>query len=95
MIRLKVILLDSGASGCMILKKHTRKLRVKTDKKSEGTWSTPAGPMTTSGTCKSRFVMNELNPNCTIEWEFNVTETLGDYDMIIRRDMLSELGNNL
>ena len=43
----------------------------------------------------STLLYPELQHLEMIEWEFNVAETLGDYDMIIGRDMLSELGINL
>ena len=42
LIRLKA-LLDSGASGCLIARQHTTKLRVKPERRN--VWSTPAGTM--------------------------------------------------
>ena len=72
LIRLKA-LLDSGASGCLIARQHTTKLRVKPEPRN--VWSTPAGTMKTHGTCKARFILNELNPNKTIEWKLNVAPT--------------------
>ena len=83
-------LLDSGASGSLINKKFTKKLRHKTTSKT--TWTTPAGDMTTSTTVKGLFTIPELQEKQLIEWPLHVVEDMGAYDMIIGRDVMSFLG---
>ena len=84
------ILIDSGASGCIIHKELTKNLRVKPGKKVS--WMTMAGPVNTSDTVKALFVLPEFHPQRVIEWKFNVTNMTMNYDMILGRDILDELG---
>lgn len=86
-------LLDSGASGTLLAKKYTSKLRIKTDKKT--VWSTPAGEMKTASKTRVQFTIPELHDNRAIEWNVHVAEKLGNYDMIIGRDILQDLGIDL
>jgi hypothetical protein len=44
---------------------------------------------------KSQFTMPELQDDKLIEWNMNVTKDLGNYDMIIGRDILQFQGINL
>ena len=88
-------LLDSSGSGCLIDKKHVKHLRVRRNQASAITWSTPAGTMTTNQTCVAHLRLDELVPDSVVEWKFHVTESLGNYDMIIGRDMLQDLGIDL
>ena len=86
-----VALLDTGASCNLIEEKYTKKLKLHRTR--GGTqWSTPAGEMKTTATCKSQFTIPKLHDNRLIEWEFHVTKSMGAYDMIIGRDMLDDLG---
>ena len=86
-----VALLDTGASCNLIEEKYTKKLKLHRTK--GGTqWSTPAGEMKTTATCKSQFTIPELHDNRLIEWEFHVTKSMGAYDMIIGREMMRNLG---
>ena len=87
-------LLDSGGSGTLVTSKFAKKLR--NPKKADKTvWSTPAGDMKTTLKCKAQFSIPELHDNRLIEWDVHVTETLAPYDMIIGRDVLSDLGIDL
>ena len=85
-------LLDSGGAGTLVTEKAVKKLRVKKSNLKPVTWTTPAGEVTTNKTVKSRLLLPELHEDRTIEWNFHVASTLGAYDMIIGRDLLSFLG---
>jgi gag-polyprotein putative aspartyl protease len=84
-------LLDTGASATLIAEKFTKKLKLRS-KKSNQVWTTPAGTLQTTAMCRSQFSMPELHDNRVIEWEFHVTKTMGAYDMILGRDLLTDLG---
>jgi len=84
-------LLDSGASGSMVDKKFTQKLRVKATSNKGTQWSTPGGKLTTTETVKAQFTIPELHDDRLIEWKLHVAEKLGNYDMIIGRDILEFL----
>ncbi len=86
-----VALLDSGATSNLILEKHSKKLKLRTLKRGT-TWSTPAGTLKTTSTCKTQFTIPELHDNRMIEWDFHVTKSMGAYDMIIGREMMEDLG---
>jgi hypothetical protein len=59
------------------------------------TLSTPGGELNTNKMMKSQFTMPELQDNKLIEWKLYVTKDLGNYDMIIGRDVLQFLGINI
>ena len=54
-------------------------------------WDTPAGEMTTTLMTKVKFTMPELHNNRIIEWDAHVCDSLGAYDMIVGRDVLTDL----
>ncbi len=85
-------LLDSGASESLVLQKHAEKLR---KKRSMQGWSTPSGKMTTNQTARCQFTIPELHDDRLIEWDLHVAKSLGNYDMIIGRDILKFLKINL
>ena len=86
-------LLDSGASGSMIAAKHESKLTCVSTAGPATTWSTPGGDLTTTKTCKCKFVMPEFYRDRVIEWNVSLAPTnLGAHDMIIGRDILQGLG---
>jgi len=85
-------LLDTGASGSLVAQKHAKKLRTKPLNKSQTIWTTPAGSLNTSTKCQCTFVLPEFFKDKVLEWDLHVTNTLGAYDMIIGRDILSALG---
>ena len=81
-------LLDSGASETLVHEKFTTKLK---KKKSSTGWNTPGGHMTTDQKVKSQFTFPELQDDKLIEWNIHVAKELGNYDMIIGRDLLQFL----
>ena len=85
-------LVDSGSSGTLIAEKHTKKLRVRQSNNKPTVWSTPAGEMTTRDKTKLQFTMPELHDKRLIEWNCHVIKDMGNYDMIIGRDLMSFLG---
>ena len=84
------ILLDSGSSGTIMCENLAKKLRVK--KSSTTKWKTMAGTVSTAGTAKVEFSLPEFHEDTLIEWKVHLAPKLGDYDMIIGRDVLSEVG---
>ena len=89
------ILLDSGSSGSIILEKFVHKLHMKND--ATTIWTMKGGNFQTSQKCNTTFILNELFKNKSIEWNLHVDSTPGPhrYDMILGRDVLSELGITL
>ena len=63
-------------------------------KKSSSTfeWTTLAGPVKTAMTVKVEFSLPEFHEDTSIEWKLHLAPKLGEYDMIIGRDVLSEVG---
>ena len=55
-------------------------------------WTTPAGELNTSTKCQGTFMIPEFHDDRVIQWDLHVTKTLGAYDMIIGRDILTDLG---
>ena len=88
-------LLDSGASESLVDEKFTKKLKVKIDQVNRTTWSTPGGAMTTNRKAKAQFTLPELHDDKLIEWNLHVSKSLGNYDMILGRDLLEFLGINI
>ena len=86
-------LLDSGGSECLINEKAAKKLRIRTDEKQ--VWRTAAGTFSTRGRTKVKFKFLELREQSLIEWDMHVTPNDMHYDMIIGRDLLTELGIKL
>ena len=84
-------LLDTGASRGLISEKHVKKLRVRTTP-SRTTFTTAGGVVETHREVRIQFKLPEFHANRVIEWVFQVTSDLGNYDMIIGRDLLRELG---
>ena len=88
------ILLDSGASSSLITSELVKKLRTKTEKPT--LWSTAAGDFKTSGISKISFQLMELSPTAELQWKLHVHKgSLNGYDMILGRDILTELGIDL
>ena len=87
------VLLDSGASRTIIYKPLVKRLRLKRDDAT--TWATVAGSFQTNETCKIQFSLPELWDTRIVEWTAHVTNQKSNYDMIIGRDVLTELGINL
>ena len=51
-----------------------------------------AGSVQTGQKTKAHFSLPEFFEDRLVEWNMHLTETLGQYDMIIGRDLLTELG---
>ena len=84
------ILLDSGASSTIVNEKFVKNLRLK--KSDETDWSTMAGNFRTNTKCKILFKLPELHETAKIVEDAFVTNMNSNYDMIIGRNTLSELG---
>ena len=85
--------------GFKITKKKMKKLK-RLKQKSDNTtkWKTKAGSFKTSKTCKINFSLPGFHPGREIQWKAYVEDTpLEDsqYDIIIGRDLLHELGIDL
>ena len=78
-----------------------KKFRMKT--KTNNTWNTKGGNFTTNYKAKVQITLPELDSNKIINWECHIDDNDNNnrYDMIIGRDLLSELkfcvdfGNNI
>jgi len=85
------VLLDSGASGSIVSKTIVKKLRL--TEESKCIWNTAAGTMETNQKTKLQFMLPELSETRIIEWKMHVVDnTTMNYDIIIGRDILEELG---
>ena len=87
------ILLDSGASSTIVKKSLTTKLKRKKDPST--VWNTASGNFTTTERCKVHVLLPELSPTLAIESTVYVADNLTNYDMIMGRDLLTELGIDL
>ena len=90
------VLLDSGASKTVVNSDLVKKLK-KHKNTSKTVFNTPGGRLVTTSRCKVLFRLTELNASRVIEWECQVNDSKEptNYDMIIGRDLLEELGINL
>jgi hypothetical protein len=88
------ILFDTGCGATLIHHSLCTKLKQRTDRPSN--WSTKAGSFKTTKTCKINFTLPGFHEHRNISWDAFVDETdsLAHYDMIIGRDLISELGIN-
>ena len=88
--RLKV-LLDSGASATIAHKTAVNGLKSKNS--SDTVWTSAAGQFSTSKTATTVLVFPEFSETRTITTSIHTSEQpLGGYDMIIGRDLLTDLG---
>ena len=55
-------------------------------------WRTVAGTFSTNGTTNAKFALTELNPTAKITHKLHVASTLGAYDTILGRYLLTKLG---
>ena len=80
------ILFDTGSTESHVKKAFVKKLRLRKDVST--TWTTAAGPISTSEKCKV-LCLPEFFPSKTIEWEMHVgTLENVHYDMIIGNESL-------
>ena len=93
-IKPATVLLDIGTSSWLITSDLVKKLRTKMEKPT--LWSTAAGDFKTSGISKISFQLMELSPTAELQWKLHVHKgQLNGYDMILGRDILTEIGIDL
>jgi len=86
------VLFDTGCDATIINKKFVKKL--KTTPHSTNSWNTKGGTFKTHRTVNCLFALPEFFKHREVKWTMYVDETnnLSRYDMIIGRDLMSELG---
>ncbi len=84
------ILLDSGASSTLIRENWAKNLS--TIQSTPTNWTTTAGTFKTTEQVQVQLILPELHEGKTICCNALVANALGIYDLIIGRDLLSELG---
>ena len=90
------ILLDSGCGGTLINKKFVNNSKSTKDKQTS--WTTKAGKFKTTRKCEVDFTLPAFDAGKVITWNCYVDESddsTNNYDMIIGRDILFELGIDL
>ena len=93
--RLKTIkiLFDSGASSTIVAKDVIG--NIKTTTNSQQQWNTAGGMATTTEKATIQFNLPEFYAKTIIQKEVHIFSTTRNYDMIIGRDLMTELGINL
>ena len=86
------ILIDSGASGSMIHSRYLNKNKLKQNAKQTTVWTTMSGEFRTLATAKLNFTLPELSPTAKFTTKFYVTTQKSNYDIILGRDTLRQLG---
>ena len=88
------VLLDSGCSSTIVMGRLVEKLYP--GKYSQMQWHTQAVNITTNLKVKVYFTLSALSAIYIVTWRCHVDEsTKGRYDMILVRDILTELALNL
>ena len=90
------ILLDSSCRAILINKKFINNSKSTKDKKTR--WTTKAGNFNTNRKCEVDFTLPAFNAKKIVSWNCYVDESdnsNNNYDMIIGRDILHELGIDL
>jgi transposase InsO family protein len=88
------ILLDSGASASIVHHSYVAKNDfVKNNTKQE--WATMAGTFKTTRVANVKLRLPELNPTAVLNVHCHVTKQESNYDIILGRDILRELGIKL
>ena len=82
-----------AAGSTLIIEKAVQHLKMTTCKKTS--FNCMAGNFSSSGKCNVHFKMAEFNPTATISHRDHVTDTLGQYVMIIGRELMHTLGIDL
>jgi len=90
-VRTIKILLDSGASAS-IVRKDVLHVRHKILKDKKNKWSTMAGTFNTTSVTEIMLKLPELNHSAEIYAKCHLTDNLLNYDLILGRDILHELG---
>jgi hypothetical protein len=93
------VLLDSGTSSCIVLKKHVDRKNLSKYKGKPTHWKTMGGIYTTKRKALVEFTLPEFSTNKTISCVCHVDESanphLTHYDMITGDELLKELGIDL
>ena len=90
------ILFDSGCGGTLVNKSFVHKYKKETCSATK--WTTKAGSFKTNRKVNCQFTLPEFHQGKDITWNMYVDESdkrLNNYDMIIGRDLLTELGIDL
>ena len=88
------ILLDSGANASIVHHSYVAKNAfVKNQTKQE--WATMAGTFKTTRVANVKLRLPELNPTAVLNVHCHVTKQESNYDLILGRDILRELGIKL
>ena len=83
--------MDSGASASIIKYKNVEKLRLK-QQQNPLKWKTAAGELSTNYKVAIEFSLPELHESRMVQWTVHVAKTCGNYDLILGRDLMQELG---
>jgi hypothetical protein len=87
------VLIDTSASKTIVKYQHTCKLKHSKDYEEKQThFETTVGTFSTHAKAKIQFSLNEFFKKRLIEHVAHVAKDLSNYDMIISRDLLHELG---
>jgi hypothetical protein len=85
------ILLDSGVSASIIKYDHVEKLCLKRQQ-DPLKWKTAAGDLSTTYQVAIEFSLPELHESRMVQWTVHVAKTCGNYDLILGRGIMRELG---
>jgi hypothetical protein len=83
-------LLDSGGAQSLISKQSAKNL-LQYSTLLQTIWTTPGGTHSTRVKTSGKFLFPEVSTTTFHQWQFHVTESLGDYDVLIGRDILNYL----
>ena len=84
-------MVDPGSSSSLV--SHKCILKQPTYKSGKTSWETTAGKFLTDSKVNLNFQLNELSETAIINHQFNVAKgALGQYDMIIGRDLANKIG---
>ena len=87
-------LIDSGSAGCIILNEFTAGLKKQNCKSAK--WTTKGGIFSTDSECTVPFYIADFSTQKLINWTCHVDASdrsvASNYDMIIGKDLLNELG---
>jgi transposase InsO family protein len=84
-------LVDSGASSSVVRKNLVKNLRSYTHD-SPTRWTTAAGQVRTNHRANVTFMLPEFSDTKTVQWAMHVFQNDINYDIIIGRDLLVEMG---
>ena len=83
-------LVDSGASGSLVTERLATKLTTK-ETSSKQKWKTVAGSFDTTKQVRAKFSFPEFFENQILEFDLHLSPSLGNYDMILGQDVLSDI----